>query len=136
MRIPTVFLLAFVLLSALSCPVGARAEFAVEDEKTDLREVIGQLVHVGKRSISVEFSRSKGQAEEMLIPITSETKLKSPLKSLAELQRGDTVEVKYKQAYRLDREGTRIVTKTAAVQIGLVKQTLKGAYSSREQTAP
>jgi len=106
-----------------------------DDAKVELKEMTGQVMTVHKRYISVEFSKTKRESLEALLPIDDKTQFER-VKHLGELKRGDTVKVSYWQTYREDEEGGRIVLKTVASSIALVRSAPKDAMTSREGVGP
>ena len=102
------------------------------EERLEHKKVTGELVTVTKQAISVEYSRTAKASYEMLLPITQDTKLVK-VRSLDELQPGDTVKVQYEQTYREGEDGERIVLKTVATEIALVRQAPKQALISKEE---
>lgn len=91
-----------------------------EGEKIAYDEVKGEVTVVGKRAISVEFSQTKDSSDEMLLPISPETKV-THAHGYEELKRGDTVRVTYRQVYRENEDGERIILKTTATEIARLR---------------
>lgn len=115
----------------LSAPL-AQAELSETDEKVAYDVVTGTVGSVSKQAISVEYSRTKTGSYEMLLPLTEETRLEH-LKSLDELKTGDTIRARYQQTYREGDKGERIILKTAATEIALIRRAPEQALSSREE---
>lgn len=105
-----------------------------KDEKVEVKELSGRIVAITKRSMSIEFDRPVNGADEALMPIDAKTKVER-VKSLAELQRGDTIRVQYEQTYREDDKGERIILKTIARKIALIRSAPRDELGSREATS-
>ena len=114
----------------------AWAEQAKKDqEKVVSKEVTGQVIWVGKRAISVEYDRTQESTYEMLLPVSSETKVER-VKSLSELKRGDTVSVKYKQRSKKGEDGQDVILATVATKVALVRQASpEGTLRSKSETS-
>lgn len=111
----------------------AKAQTQEAEGQVESKEVMGEVASVSSSSISVEYSRTKQGSYEMLLPVGTETRFER-LKSLAEVKAGDTVRVRYAQTYKDGEDGKRIVLKTLATHISLVRPAPKdGALVSREQ---
>ena len=108
-----------------------RAEGSEAEEKVDVKAVTGQVVHVGKRAISVEYATTADGSFEMLLPVNQDTTFQH-LKGLADLARGDTVKVQYRQTYTDTEKGERITRATVATNIALVRRVPQQAFDSRE----
>lgn len=124
------------LLLAIASSIWAaqlRADVDAPEEKVESKEVTGEVASVSASAISIEYSKTKQGSYEMLLPVGKETRLER-LKSLVELKARDTVRVRYEQTYKEDDKGERIVLKTLATQISLVRPAPEeGALVSREQ---
>jgi hypothetical protein len=131
MKTTRFFLLALALLTFCAPASTHGAEGEQKKDRQLTLEVVGQISSINSRTISVEFSRSKTSAEEVLIPLTSETVLQSPLRSLSQLQRGDTVKVRYIKVVRDNPDG-QLVVRSAAKQITRLKEAAKGVLTSNE----
>lgn len=119
-----------VILSFMFAALPVHAETSTP-EKLAYKEATGTVVHVGKQAISVEYLVTKEGSYEMLLPVGQETKLKH-VRSFDELKRGDTVRVKYEQVYREGEKGERVILKTTATEIALVRSAPRGGLTSRE----
>lgn len=115
--------------AAMAQPPGR--ETAEAQDKIAYNKVRGEVTYVGKRAISVEFDRTADSSTEMLLPLGDETALKR-LRTLEDLKRGDTVHVAYQQVYREDEKGKRIVLKTTATEIALMRSAPRQELGSRE----
>lgn len=132
-KIEPVPILLPILLAFLVALPGLAGAVEDSEEQLAYNEVKGEVTNVGKRALSVEFSRTKNSSSEMLLPIGEATKL-IRLKSLDELKAGDTVQVRYTQTYREDEKGKRIVLKTTATEIALLRSAPRQELTSREET--
>ena len=124
-------------IALMLCGVSASASMdssPKDDVKVRSKSVTGDLVYIGKRAISVEFSATAKSSEEMLLPVTAHTKVHGP-KPLAELKRGDRVSVRYEQTYKaVAGEPDQILT-TVATEITLLRSALpEGALRSAAPT--
>ena len=109
------------------------AQAAAPEERVELKTVTGDVVYVGKQAISVEYASTKKGGFEMLLPLSSDTALVR-LRSLEELKRGDTVKVRYEQTSReTDKKDERVILKTIAREIALIRHAPTQGFSSREQ---
>ena len=117
------YLLAVALGTLLAVVSPAFAEQAMSpEERIVSKEVTGEVVYIGKRAISVEFSRTADSSNEMLLPVSGDTKVEM-LRSLSELKRGDTVRVSYDQTMKESRDGGEpLLLKTAATKVTLVRR--------------
>ena len=113
----------------------AKAEMTAAATKlegtVDSKTVTGQVGAVTKRSISVEYSQTANGGYEMLLPLAKDVRFEH-LKDLTELKRGDTVTVTYDQTWKEGDKGERVILKTVATTISLVKRAPKQALRSRE----
>jgi hypothetical protein len=113
----------------------AEGTAADEDAKVISKEVTGEVVYVGKRAISVEFDRTADGSMEMLIPIDGNTMAKH-LQTLAQLKRGDRVRVLYQQTYKEDEQGERVILKTVATTVALVRRAVpEGTLRSEDSVS-
>lgn len=101
-----------------------------KDAKTETKQVTGQLVMVRKNKISVEYATEKDGSYEMLLPITPDVRFKY-IRGLEQLQSGDTVTVEFEQTYREPEDGERVILKTVAKEIQLVKHAVPSSGSSQ-----
>ena len=112
--------------------------FAVSEDKTDekmeYKTVTGAVVFVNGQSIGVEYSRTAKGSYEMILPVSQETQL-DHLISLSEIKVGDTIAAKYRQTYKENDKGERIVLNTTATTIALVRRAPEQALSSREDAS-
>ena len=123
--------LAFLMLTAVLASADSVGKDK-DDEKMLSKEVTGEVVTVTKRAISVEFAHTADAAEEMLLPITKETKVER-VRSLSELRRGDTVKVAYTQYYRDVNEGGKpVVLRTVATNVALLRNAPSGGMVRSE----
>ena len=85
--------------------------------------VQGVITGKTKRNISVEFAGDDTGAQEMLLPFNDKTRTER-FKSIAELERGDMIEVEFERAYRKPVEGEKepVLVRTTAEVVRLVKQ--------------
>lgn len=117
---------ALVLMIALGGGSAARAAEGTStaetksDEQVEQKTVTGEVMGATKRAISVEFSRTPTESTEMLLPVDGKTAVER-LKSLADLRRGDRVSVEYQQTYREDEHGERIILRTIATRVALLR---------------
>ena len=102
------------------------------DEKIQSKQVTGELVAVSKQGISVEYSSTPQESYEIFLPITHQTRLKQ-MKTFSDLQVGDKVMVDYEQTYQENKKGERIILKTVATRISLVKKSTQQALVSKEE---
>ena len=124
-------LLLVLVFSAAAPALPVRAEMPAEEEGIqEAKEVTGKVIYVRKNSISVEFDRHDGGSYERLIPVDEDVHFISPLKGMADIQRGDTVRVSYNQTHSENEHGERVVLKTVATQIALMKPAAQNALSS------
>ena len=116
---------ACTVLLAILVGTAARpgAGWAAETKETVVsKEVTGDITYVGKRSISVETGRTGSASQEMLLPVSADTKF-DLLRSLGELKRGDTVRVKYDQTLKEKELGKEpSLLKTIATKVTLVRR--------------
>ena len=92
-----------------------------EDEKVVSATVTGTVSTVSKDFINVEYSKAKGSAHEMFLPLSDKVHLEN-FQSLKELKFRDAVRVRYQQTYKEDKDGNRVVLKTVATEIARVEK--------------
>lgn len=129
-------MLAALLLSGMawSAPLSASPSTTTPspEEKVAANEVKGRVVTITKRAISVEYDSKEQASYEMLLPLAKDIRL-SHLQDLSELKQGDTVRVKYEQTYTENDKGERMILKTLATDLTLLRSAPKNSLSSREQ---
>ena len=109
-----------------------QAEMSESEEKTQYGEVTGSVSAVSKQGIAVEYSRTRKSSSEMFLPLSDHVRLVR-IRDLSQLKAGDTVQVRYEQAYKEDQDGKRITLKTTAIEVALMKRAPEeGALASRE----
>jgi len=127
-----------LLLGGSACVLwacSAHAEgFGEAGEKIQYGEVTGTVSAVNKMGIAVEYSRTRTGSSEMYLPLSDRVRLER-LRSLAELQPGATVKVRYEQVYKEgEKEDQQIILKTVATAVSLVRSAPKeGTLGSREE---
>jgi hypothetical protein len=117
----------------------ASSGWAAETGKKDAKEqetvvskiVTGEVVWVGKWALSIEVNRTEESSTDMLIPYDKKTKLER-LKELAQLRRGDTVQIECEQRYTKDEKGEPVLSGTMAKKVSLVRQAVSGALQSNQ----
>ena len=92
-----------------------------EDERTIVATVTGTVSTVGGNFINVEYSKNKGSAKEMFLPLSDKVRLDN-FQSLKDLKYRDAVRVRYEQTYKEDEDGKRVVLKTVATEITRVEK--------------
>jgi hypothetical protein len=103
-----------------------------EEGQVEMKAVTGVIGGLSKTAVAVEYSSTPERSAEILLPISEETQFQG-VKGLSELKEGDTVVVRYEQTSRKGETGERIVLKTTATSIALVRQApQEGILSSRE----
>jgi hypothetical protein len=103
------------------------------EEQIEDRTIAGEIAAVNKRFLSVEFSRTKTAAEEMAFSLDEKVTVEGA-KKLGQLQPGDRVSVQYRQTYREGDEGQRVILKTVARKIVLLRTaTPEGTLTSSEE---
>ena len=131
--------LPLALLIGLGAPAFAAttkdAPKPAADEKVDTKTVTGQITGMTKRTLSVEYEQTAEGSYEMLLPFDGTVKLER-LKTLQQLSRGDTVAVRYEQTYRVNEKGERVILKTVAKQVSLVRTAPKQGLASGGAAAP
>jgi len=133
----TAWVLAILL--ALYTPMVASLTMRVQAdevvEKIQTSSVTGDVVSVSPSLLSIENARTGSAVEETLIPVDSEVKLEGP-KMLVQLVPGDRVRVDYEQTYRDGENGTRVILKTRATRIALLRSaTGEGSLRSSDDGA-
>ena len=123
--------LMIVVFSVLAGSAGAERSPLEEasDAKKIMKTITGEIVTVSAHAISVEYSRTKTSAYEMLLPVDENVRLEH-LKSIKELAPGDTVYVTYEQTYQDGEDGEPIILKSLAREIVLVKRSSGTSLSS------
>lgn len=117
-----------VLVAGLLTAPGARA-----GERLEQKMVRGKVVSLSAGVLGIEYSRAKGVSKEILIPLDQkEPPQLSHLRSLDEIQTGDTISVEYQEQYTEDDEGTRSDFKRVARRIALVRRATEGTLRSTE----
>ncbi len=94
------------------------------DEKIEQKAVVGELVHMGKRAMSVEFAQSEAGTSEILLPINDRTKVER-VRTLGDLKPGDRIEVQYEQTYKDGEGGIQIILRTMATRVTLLRSAAK-----------
>ena len=123
---------AMIGVALLMAPTPSWADQpAAPETKIERHSVTGQLVHVGYRSMSVEFANTAEGSFERLVPFEPDVKL-AHVKSVRELKRGDTIRVDYADVYQKDVKGEWKIIKTAATEIALIKSAPSQQLGSRE----
>ena len=118
-------------------PVGvvrADEEMAPKDEKTMVVKLTGTVSTVGRNYINVEYSKTKGSAKEMFLPLSDKVQLEN-FQSLNQLKFGDPVRVEYQQTYREDKDGKKVL-KTVATGIALIPKPRDPGLRSGERQGP
>lgn len=129
------FLMAAMVMAG-GLPVAAEikaAQAAATDEKVEQKTVTGKLGMVRPHQISVEDVKKGSYAHEYLLPLAKDVRLHH-VREFAELQQGDTVKVTYQQTSKKNEKGEKILLKTLATDIALVKSAASSSrLTSREQ---
>ena len=97
----------------------------LKDATMEEKTVIGEVVTVTKRAISVEYETTATSSTEMLLPVSQKTEVDPPLKKLFDVNRGDRVSVRYQEWSRQGEDGQRTVLKKVATKVKLIRS----AYS-------
>lgn len=93
--------------------------FEEAEETVEYKEVIGEVVSINARQITLEHYRKGGHSKEILIRLDEDTKLVH-LQSWDVVQPGIAVRVKFKDTYFEDEDGRRTNWKRVATKITLV----------------
>lgn len=133
--VPILLVLTIVLCcgaQSWAAPAAKQADDA--EEKVQYGEVTGTVSAVNKVGIAVEHSRTRTGASEMYLPFSAHVKLER-LRSLAELQLGATVKVRYEQVYKEgEKEDQQTILKTVATHISLIRSAPpEGTLVSQEE---
>ncbi len=120
-----------VLMTALL--PAASAEPVEETAQAIIKQVTGSVVNVNTRTISVEYDQKAGTSYEMLLPLAKKDELHlAHFQTLAELKRGDTVTVTYRETYKMGDDGKPVPLTTLATEVALVKRATEGAFRSTQ----
>ena len=95
-------------------------------ERVVRKEISGEVVATTKRTLSLEIGRTANSSEEMLFPVDPATVKLERIISLADLQRGDRVQVQYHQTFRETDEGEYRLVGTLATKISLLSRATGG----------
>lgn len=100
----------------------------IADEREDNQKIVektvaGSVVFVRKNKLSVEFASNEEGAEEILLSIEKDAKLKN-LKSLSQLKPGDEISVKYLETYLepKDKDAAPTILKMAVAEIRFLRR--------------
>ena len=122
--------------AAMATAYTADGMTTASDEKVEEKTLTGDIVSVNSRQISVEYAKTATQAEEMLFSLDKDVDVEGP-KTLKQLVAGDRVQVLYRQTYREDEKGQRVILKTLAKDITLLRSaTAEGALRSEDMASP
>ena len=114
----------------------AEEEMSEKEEKTvKVGTLTGSVSSVGKNFINVEYTKSKGNAYERFLPLSDKVRLEN-FQSLNELRFGDKVRVQYQETYKEDKDGKKVVLKTVATDITLLKESQQQGLRSIEGQVP
>ena len=116
-----VFGLVLILACAFTTPAMAADDSSTEDTKVIAKTVTGEISGVSPTGIAVEYSLVSSSSSEMFVPIDGKTRVEG-VKSVRELQMGDTVKVDCQQTLRKGTDGKPVLLKTVASAIALVKR--------------
>ena len=126
-------MMVLVVCAGMMAVVSRPAHASEAEEKLYEATVSGEIVSTNRQALSVEYAKTNSTSEEMLLPVDDKVEVSGP-KSLAELKPGDRVSVSYRQTYREDKDGQRIVLKTMATKISLLRSaTGKGVLLSTDE---
>ena len=106
-----------------------------EEETVKVGTLTGTVSSVGKNFINVEYTKSKGNAYERFLPLSDKVRLEN-FQSLNELRFGDKVRVQYQETYKEDKNGKKVVLKTVATDIALLKESQQQGLRSIEGQVP
>lgn len=125
-------LVIVVLLHCFLSVSFAEAETRQAEEKIHYGEITGTVSAVSKQGIAVEYARTRTSSSEMFLPLSDHVRLVR-IGDLSQLRAGDTVTVRYEQAYKDDKEGKRTVLNTTATEVALMRRApTEGTLASRE----
>ncbi len=132
-----IFLIAgFILTLLQGTPAQAEISQVAEPEgQVEMSQVTGTVSSITQQAISIEYSRTKKNAFEMVLPIDEKTRFER-FRTLAELKPGDTVTVRYQQLFKPGEDGGKVILKTTATDVSLVRSAPAQALSSREEASP
>lgn len=126
--------LGLLIFLGAGAVLASSAEKTSPDEHVEERTVTGDVVSVGRSFISVETAKTKTSAEEMMFWLDKGVRVEGP-KQLSQLQPGDRVSVQYLQTYRVDDAGERVILKTVATKVALLRSAAgEGALRSADDT--
>ena len=132
------FLCACLALAWIGSTWAASAEEEMsekEEETVKVGTLTGTVSSVGKNFINVEYTKSKGNAYERFLPLSDKVRLEN-FQSLNELRFGDKVRVQYQETYKEDKDGKKVVLKTVATDIALLKESQQQSLRSIEGQVP
>ena len=99
------------------------AAAANDEEKIEELTVAGDITNITTSMMTLETARTQNASEEMLLPLDKHVRIEGP-KSLAQLQTGDRVSVQYRRTYRNDNDRGKVILKTLATKIMLLRSAL------------
>ncbi len=106
---------------------------AVDEAKVMVKTVVGKVVSMTKRTLSVEYemkaSAKEVEYDEMLLPFGTEMTLER-ISSMKELKPGDLVSVQYRQHYRVGEDGQPVILNTEIASLALMKSGAEGLRST------
>ena len=124
-----------LLFAGLAHAATPAAPPATTNTKTATASITGELSSVSSGVIAVTYKQAAGHDFEMLLPVDKATRFEHA-RSLKEFVPGDTVQVQYEQTYTDGRHGERVILKTLATSVALVKHGTQQALRSTEPKSP
>ncbi len=97
---------------------------AAPTEQTETLTAVGELMYVGKRTISVQVTTTSDSSTDLLLPL-AEHLVVEHAKGLSELRHGDRVSIEYERTTMTGEDGQPVLLKTVAKKIALLRTAAK-----------